>query len=442
MAIFSGKNVSIWTLTQVYRHFAKCMSKPLAIHRVHPIVPRAVTGGKEKKKGYESDPWLMDQLGASPAQTDGRGTVAKMPKGRRMRMDSQYDEWRTQDEKELAVGTPRKPPPTAPADDEAAPAAAAVVAPGAEPTVPPTVLEVEPDLEPEAELTADQSQCLTVVAAHSVRLLTADGQNVCSCILKDDGEVVAVCFDRATDTASSHKHVEAFILTSMGTIWIYNLPTDGQHEEDILQDRKWLHTADMGAVCLSRHLCSAPIRKQRKVPPGSPVKSAPLKDGEAGPAGSKFVLVGTDEGVVMALNHEGSGKVVRTQKCHRWAILQVEWLEQAQRVVTVCKDGCGVWDDRTLAPIRSISMGEDQSLMNGVTLVAANGMIVTADVEHHTLWTCDALGRGSQESFDVLGVAHPDKVTSIDYNVDRELFLSASIDGNVKVSTCTILTTT
>jgi WD40 repeat protein len=437
VAIFSGKKVSIWTLTQVYQHFAKCMSKPLAIHRVHPIESRL---GNASPNKYGGDPWLAQKLQQeSPAGVDGKGAVPKMPLGRRMRMNSQYDEWKADDSKKPKDGSKAEPQAASqpePIAEGAAPAAAPEPAPPV--LVPATPVPVS-DLEPEAELEPQQTQCLTVVAAHSVRLLTADGQNVCSCILKDDGEVVSVCFDRNTSAASSHDHIEALVLTSVGTIWIYHLPTSGQHEEDILQDRKWLHTADLGVCCLSRLLCTSRVKKQVKSPPGAP-QGSPNKNSAADvpttddpPEGSKFVLAGTDEGVVVVLNHEGSGKVVRTQKCHRWAIQQIEWLSNLSRVVTVCKDECGVWDDRALAPLRTISLGEDQSMMHGFTLIASNGMIVASDVEHHTIWTCDATGAGTHEHMDVLGTAHPDAVVSIDYNPDRDLFLTASIDGNVKV---------
>ena len=71
--------------------------------------------------------------------------------------------------------------------------------------------------------------------------------------------------------------------------------------------------------------------------------------------------------------------------------------------------------------------------MFGCTLIASNGIILTSDVENHTIWTCDAMGAGTHEHMDMLGTAHPDAVVSIDYNPDRDLFLTASIDGNVKV---------
>ena len=32
--------------------------------------------------------------------------------------------------------------------------------------------------------------------------------------------------------------------------------------------------------------------------------------------------------------------MVRTQKCHRWPIRQVNWLEARERIVTVTKDEC------------------------------------------------------------------------------------------------------
>lgn len=421
VAIFSGKKVSIWSLTQVYHHFAKCMSKPLVIHRVHPIKPRS-RYSSPKKRRYRSN--------RASSGMDGKGPVPNMPTGRKMRTNSSYDEWRAEDRApaqepvvDETIPEQQAPPPSSP------------VAPVPDPTTPAL------DLEPEAEVVP--IDCLTVVAAHSVRLLTADGQNICSCILKDDGEVVSVCFDRSTSTVSSHDHVETFVLTSTGSMWIYNLPTSGQHEEDILQDRKWLHTADLGVCCVCRLLCTSRIKNQEKVAPGSvqgaakslsatanPASSS--DDGEP-PAGSKFVLTGTDGGVIVVLNHEGSGQVVRTQKCHRWPIQQIQWLDADQRIVTVCKDECRVVDDQTLTMLRTISLGEEQSLMLGHTLVASNGIIVTSDVEHHTIWTCDALGAGKHEHMDVLGTAHPDAVVSIDYNPDRDLFLTASIDGNVKV---------
>ena len=366
-----------------------------------------------------------------------------MPIGRKMRTVSQYDEWKAEDTKGEGTDTRKdrlarqRAGLPAFASEEATPTAPPSPAAPQHVRVPTTPRSVR--LEPEAEVVLQHTHCLAVVAAHSVRVLTAAGRDVCSCILKDDGEVVSVCFDRSTSFVSSYDHIQTYVLTSVGTIWVYSLPTSGHHEEDLAEDRKWLHTADLGVCCMARLLCTSQFTPQQKPPPGTPKKvatSAVVAGGGSGgalPAGSKFVLAGTTDGRVLVLNHTGSGELVRTQKCHRWPIRQVEWLEAQQRIVTVSKDECAVLDDRALTALRTISLGEEQSPMLGCTLVASNGVILTPDVENHTIWMCDALGVGKHEHMDVLGPAHPDAIVSIDYNPDRDLFLTASVDGNVKV---------
>ena len=94
---------------------------------------------------------------------------------------------------------------------------------------------------------------------------------------------------------------------------------------------------------------------------------------------------------------------------------------------------CAVLDDRTLTALRMISLGAEQSPMLGCTLVASNGVVLTADIDNHTIWMCDALGAGKHEAMDALGAAHAEAVVAIDYSPRRDLFLTASADGNVKV---------
>ena len=62
------------------------------------------------------------------------------------------------------------------------------------------------------------------------------------------------------------------MLTSVGSIWIYTLPTSGQHEEDRAPDRKWLHSAELGVCCMARLLCTSPFALQQRSPPGTPQK--------------------------------------------------------------------------------------------------------------------------------------------------------------------------
>ena len=468
VAIFSGKKVSIWSLTQVWRLFARCMSKPLAIHRVCPIAPRQGVDVDEEAN-HDDDPWLAEQLQEAAAAkpkpkpkrpkkaAEGGDGDAEPGSGRPLRRSaSDWDEWgdALASQKSATVIDPK----TVRADDRAEvrrknrerAKTLATTRSGVDITVPMDILL--PTHEPEPELQGS-TECIAVLAAHSVRLLSAKGENVCSAIIKEDGDVVGACFDREL----SGGNVDGFVMTAFGTVWVYSLPTSGRHEEDIKPRRIWRHTIDRQACCMARLLCNAEIQRDEEnskrgpgggAPPASPKSTsfgtAPPTSSQTSPRVSvlkkakssvaRFLLVGTKEGHLLAMDVEGDGEVRRVQKCHRQAIQMVEWLAADHRVVTMSKTSCKVWEDCTLAPLRSIVLNDEQNDLLGRNLISPMGSVVAAHRGQYNVWSGDALGPSkTNEVMEMVGSGHQAPIVAVDFNPDRCLFLTASSDGNLKV---------